>query len=114
MSVITNQVMWDQPHAHGFFKYSNRTVELIKYPYLNLDSNIWNFKNVQKLGMTSYWSCKSIYKFGAFIKMPSYFILIGKTNYRKEKQKGKIKQKRKQKNLTCRLGEASPSGPKGH
>src|ERR1041385_9140611 len=41
--------------------------------------------------------------------MPSYFISIGKTNYRKEKQKGKIKQKRKQKTLL--VAWAKPAHP---
>src|ERR1041385_1171040 len=40
--------------------------------------------------------------------MPSYFF-IGKTNYRKEKQKGKIKQKRKQKTLP--VAWAKPAHP---
>ena len=47
-------------HAHGFFKYSTRSLELNKYLYLNLNSNILNFKNVQTLDMTSYWSCNAI------------------------------------------------------
>src|ERR1041385_6988923 len=44
--------------------------------------------------------------------MPSYFISIGKTNYRKEKQKGKIKQKRKQKTLRVAWAKlAHPAQP---
>src|SRR3954462_8759612 len=80
MSVITYQVRWFQIHAHGFFKYSNRTLELIKYPYLNLNSNILNLKNAQTLDVTSHWSLKAIYKFWAFIKMSSYFFSEDKTN----------------------------------
>ena len=55
-----------------FFKYSNRSMELNKYPYLNLNSNILNFKNSQTLDVTSHWSLKGIYEFLAFIKLSSY------------------------------------------
>src|ERR1041385_619683 len=50
MCVITYQVMWDPPHAHGFFEYSNRTLECNpeKIAAIERMGKPRNLKDVQK------------------------------------------------------------------